>query len=238
MPRTIICEQCGAILNLPDHVEPGKRLKCPKCAKRFVVTQKDASSASTRPGEADAAATSTYELPTRAGKLDDLPFLPSGDGDLRDALDLPLSSTAAEKSISGSKSTTSDAAALFKDDAPRKKKPTGAAARAQARRCTRCGGVVPKGMSICATCGTDQDTGMRVGLDDDFAPPPPPRPTGPPLHVAILGLLCGLAGVVLSIVALIQSARVPPGVYQYGWMALGVVAGYGIFGAVDRKSVV
>lgn len=232
MPRTIICEQCGAILNLPDHVEPGKRLKCPKCSKRFVVTEKDASSASTRPGEVDAAATSTYELPKRPAVLDDLP-LPTAEGDLREALDLPLLSTDAEKSVSGGKSVASDAAALFKDDAPRKKKPTGAAARAQARRCTRCGGVVPKGMSICATCGTDQDTGMRVGLDDDYAPPPPPPPSGPPLLIAIPGMLCGLAGVVLSILALIQSVRVPPGMYQYGWMALGVVAGYGIYGAVQ-----
>jgi hypothetical protein len=159
--------------------------------------------------------------------------LPTGDGDHRDVLDLPLSSLAAEKSVGGSKAVASDAAALFKDDAPRKKKPTGAAARSQARRCTRCGGVVPKGMSICSTCGTDQDTGARVGLDDDFAPPPPPPPSGPPLHIAIPGMLCGLAGVVLSIVALIQSARVDPGLYQYAWMSLGVVAGYGIYGAVQ-----
>ena len=88
-------------------------------------------------------------------------------------------------------------------------------------------------MSICATCGTDQDTGLRVGLDDDFAPPPPPRPSGPPLHIAIPGMLCGLAGVVLSILSVIQSVRVPPGMYQYGWMALGVVAGYGVYGAVQ-----
>ena len=99
MPRTIICQQCGAILNLPTHIEPGKRLKCPKCATRFVVTEKDASSASTRPGEVDAATTSKFELPTRPTHVDDLP-LPTAEGDLREALDLPLSSAAAEKSVS------------------------------------------------------------------------------------------------------------------------------------------
>ena len=28
-------------------------------------------------------------------------------------------------------------------------------------------------------CGTDQETGLRVGLEDDLAPPPPPPPQGP-----------------------------------------------------------
>ncbi|MDR3620781.1 MAG: hypothetical protein P4L85_15625 [Paludisphaera borealis] len=233
MPRTIICQQCGAILNLPAHVEPGKRLKCPKCAKRFVITEQDASSASTRPGEVDAAATSTYELPKRPPSLDDLP-LPTAEGDLRDAFDLPLLSADAEKSVGAdSRGQAGDVAALFKDDAPRRKKPTGAAARAHARRCTRCGGVVPVGMSLCSSCGTDQETGKHFGLDDDFAPAAPPPPSGPPLHIAIPGMLCGLAGVVLAILALIQSVRVEPGMYQYGWMALGVVAGYGIYGAVQ-----
>ena len=34
---------------------------------------------------------------------------------------------------------------------------------------------------------------MRVGLEDDLAPPPPPRPTGPPIHIAVTGFLSGLA---------------------------------------------
>jgi hypothetical protein len=46
-------------------------------------------------------------------------------------------------------------------------------------------------------------------------------------------MLCGLAAGVLALLSVIQSVRVPPGVYQYGWMALGVVAGYGIYGAVQ-----
>jgi phage FluMu protein Com len=233
MPRTIICQQCGAVLNLPAHIEAGKRLKCPKCAKRFVVSEHDASSASTRPGEIDAAPTSTHDLAKPPAILDDLP-LPTAEGDLREALDLPLLSTEAEKSVSaGPRAAVGDAAALFKDDSPRRKKPTGAEARAHARRCSRCGGLVPVGMSLCSACGTDQDTGRFFGLDDDFAPPPPPPPTGPPLLIAIPGMLCGLAGAVLSVLALIQSVRVEAGVYQYGWLALGVVAGYGVYGAVQ-----
>jgi len=233
MPQTIICQQCGAVLNLPAHIEAGKKLKCPKCATRFVVSQRDASSASTRPGEVDAAPTSTYELPKHVASLDDLP-LPTAEGDLRESLGLPLLSTEAERSVtSTARVQVGDAAALFKDDVTRRRKPTGAEARARARRCSRCGGLVPVGMSLCSACGTDQDTGRHFGLEDDFAPPPPPPPSGPPLHIAIPGMLCGLAAVVLALLALIQSVRVEPGLYQYSWLALGVVAGYGIYGAVQ-----
>ena len=48
---------------------------------------------------------------------------------------------------------------------------------------------------------------MRVGLEDDLAPPPPPRPQGPPLHVAIVGGLCGTAGLILTLLGVIQSTR-------------------------------
>ncbi|WP_165249986.1 zinc-ribbon domain-containing protein [Paludisphaera soli] len=232
MPRTITCEQCRAVLNLPDQVPAGKRLKCPKCQHRFTVTPKDANSASTRPGEADAANTSTYELPKGLPNLDDLPS-PRAEGDLRDAFDLPMLAGEAEKSVGSPPAAIGDAAALFKDEPRRKKKPVGAEARAQARRCTRCHGSVPRGMSICPTCGTDQDTGMHVGLDDDLYPPPPPPPSGIPLHIAIPGMLCGLAGLILAILSLIQSVRVEAGVYQYGWLMLAVVAGYGVYGAAQ-----
>ncbi len=96
-----------------------------------------------------------------------------------------------------------------------------------------CGGVVPKGMSICVTCGVDQDTGMRVGLEDDFAPQAPARSTGPPLHIAIIGFLCGLAGILFLVAALVQSVRGEAGTTQYGWLCLAVVSGFGIFGAVQ-----
>ncbi|AMV39179.1 zinc-ribbon domain-containing protein [Planctomyces sp. SH-PL62] len=232
MPRTITCEQCKAVLNLPEQVPTGKRLKCPKCQHRFTVTQKDANSASTRPGEADAANTSTYEMPNGLPSLDDLPS-PRAEGDLRETFDLPLLAGEAEKSIGGGSAAIGDAAALFKEEPRRKKKPVGAEARSQARRCIRCHGSVPQGMSICPTCGTDQDSGMHVGLDDDLFPPPPPPPSGIPLLIAIPGMFCGLAGVLLTILSLVQSVRVEAGVYQYGWLMLAVVAGYGVYGAAQ-----
>src|SRR3954471_14598897 len=91
MPRTILCQQCGLVLNLPDSVRAGKRMKCPKCAHRFEVSQADASSASTFPGDADAATASSYEIRKLPPNLDDLP-LPSGGGggDLRNLFDLPM----------------------------------------------------------------------------------------------------------------------------------------------------
>jgi hypothetical protein len=74
---------------------------------------------------------------------------------------------------------------------------------------------------------------MMVGLHDDLTPPPPPRPTGVPLHIAIPGMFCGLAGGLMAILALVQSARTEEGVHRYGWLMLAVVAGYGVYGAVQ-----
>jgi len=154
------------------------------------------------------------------------------DHDLRDVFDSPLASAAAiERSVVSTQAAgLSDAEALFKDEPELRRKPKGAEARAQTRRCSRCGGIVPMGMSICVSCGVDQETGMRVGLDDDLAPAALTRSTGPPLHIAIIGLLCGLTSVVLLILALVQSARVEPGMTQYGWLCLALVAAIGIYG--------
>lgn len=74
---------------------------------------------------------------------------------------------------------------------------------------------------------------MMVGLEDDLTPPPPSRPTGTPLHIAIPGMFCALAGGVMAILSLVQSARVEESVYRYGWLMLAVVAGYGVYGAVQ-----
>lgn len=234
MPRSILCQNCGVVLNLPDRVTAGKRMKCPKCGHRFEVTEKDASSASTMPGVLDAASLTSRDFGKRPPSHDDLPIR-AGDHDLREMFDLPLGTAEQieRSAASDGRSLVSDAEALFRDDPVRKKKPKGAEARARARRCSHCGGLVPQGMSICVTCGTDQDTGMRVGLEDDLAPPPPPPSTGPPLHIAIVGLLCGLAGAVLLVVSLIQSVRVESGPSQYGWLCLALVSGFGIYGAVQ-----
>ncbi|MFO0890083.1 MAG: hypothetical protein U0790_13205 [Isosphaeraceae bacterium] len=233
MPRSILCQNCGVVLNLPQAVAVGKRMKCPKCGYRFVVSEKDASSELTAPGVADATSLTSADLARRPSH-DDLP-VPVGDHDLREMFDLPTG-TAEEierSAVPGKAAPLSDAAALFQDDPAGRRKPKGAEARSKARRCAQCGGLVPQGMSICAACGTDQDTGMRVDLDDDIAPTPVAAPSGPPLHITIVGLLCGLAAVALLIVALVQSARGEPGPVQYGWLCLAVVSGFGIYAAVQ-----
>src|SRR5262249_26560523 len=224
----------GIVLNLPDKVTAGKRMKCPKCAHRFEITDRDASSASTFPGVADAAIASSHELARRPPSRAELP-VPVADHDLRHLFDMPMGTGASvEKSAASSQQPAlSDAEALFQDDPVVKRKPKGAEARATTRRCRQCGSVVSQGMSICSFCGVDQDTGMRVGLEDDLAPPPAPPPSGPPLHIAITGYLCGLAGVVLLILSLIQSVRVPAGVFQYGWLCLALVSAFGIFSSVQ-----
>jgi len=209
-------------------------MKCPKCGYRFTITEKEASSVSTVPGVADAASLTSKDFGNRPPSHDDLPVRPGGH-DLRELFDLPLGTAedVERSAVSGSKPVLNDAEALFKDEPARKRKVRGAEARAQARRCSQCGGSVPQGMSICATCGTDQDTGLRVGLEDDLAPPPPPPASGPPLHIAIIGLLCGLTAVVLLVLSLVQSVRGEPGPAQYGWLCLSLVSGFGIYGAAQ-----
>jgi hypothetical protein len=97
----------------------------------------------------------------------------------------------------------------------------------------KCGGVVPQGMSICATCGTDQETGMRIGLEDDLAPPPPPPPEGPPFHITMIGGLCATGALILLLLAVIQSTRGESAVEHSAWLALAVVSGFGIYAAVQ-----
>ena len=125
-----------------------------------------------------------------------------------------------------------DVAGLF-EDRPAKRRPTAAEARSQARRCVTCGAGVPKGMSICTTCGTDQETGMRVGLADDLAPPPPPPPSGPPVHVSISGGLCITGSLILLVLAVIQSTKAVSSLELFSWLALGLVSGFAIYAAVQ-----
>jgi hypothetical protein len=222
------------ILNLPDHVAAGKRLKCPKCATRFVVSPDDASSLSTLPGQADAANTS-FDLEKRPPSREDLP-IPTSEGDLRDTFDLPLVSGGGREAERGEMSVgsvTADAAALFKDDGPSRRRPTAAEARARGRRCTHCGGGVPQGMSLCPTCGTDQESGMRVGLEDDLAPPPPPRPQGPPLHVAIVGGVCATGGLILTLLSVIQSTQSESSLQNYTCLVLALVSGFGVYACIQ-----
>jgi hypothetical protein len=39
MSQSIKCTHCGSVVKSPKPVEPGKKLKCPKCAKVFVVAE-------------------------------------------------------------------------------------------------------------------------------------------------------------------------------------------------------
>ncbi len=233
MPRTIQCKQCGVVLNLPPQVAAGKRLKCPKCATRFVVSEADASSLSTLPGAVDAAAATLYELQKRPPSQDELPNA-SSEGDLRETFELPLmSGRDVERGHAAQEPAIGDAAALFQDGGPTKRRVSAAEARSKARRCVHCGMGVPQGMSICPTCGTDQETGLRVGFDDDLIPPPPPRAKGPPLHIAIIGGLCGTAGLIMMLAGAIQSTKGQSSAENYTWLALAIVSAFGIFGCVQ-----
>ncbi len=233
MPRTIQCSECRVRLNLPAAVTPGQRLKCPRCGHKFVVSDAEASSASTLPGMVDAAETLSLPTPRRPPSADDLPA-PRAEGDLREAFDLPLvSAREAERSEMVSGSHTADAAALFADAGPSARRQSAAEARARGRRCTHCGGLVPQGMSICTTCGTDQETGMRVGLEDDLAPPPPPPSHGPPLHISIIGSFCVAAAVILLIIAIVKSVSEESQIQYFCWICLGLVSAFGIYAAVE-----
>jgi hypothetical protein len=221
-------------MNLPAGIKPGRRLKCPKCGNKFSVTEKDASSASTAPGVFDAAGDSLFDMQKNRVLPDDLP--PSlGAGDLRETFDLPLTSGSArdmERFAGDRGAQSADAAALF-DDRPARRKQTAAEARSQGRRCVTCGSGVPRGMSICSVCGTDQDTGLRVGLDDDLEPPAPQAPPGAPAHVSFTGVLIIAGSLLLLVLAIINAARTESSVGLLSWFALAMVSGYAIYAAIQ-----
>jgi hypothetical protein len=127
---------------------------------------------------------------------------------------------------------TADAAGLF-EDRPARRKPTAVELRSQGRRCRTCGSGVPKGMSICTVCGTDQESGMRVGLEDDLAPPAPPPAQGPPVHISIAGGLVVTGSLILLILAVIRSTRTESTIQLLSWLGLGLVSGYGIYASVQ-----
>ncbi len=232
MSRSIHCLHCGVLLNLPPQAA-GHRVRCPKCGGRFHVepqenAPKPASSAESTVRNAD----STFELSPKASSVE-LPVMPVSSGDLRDTFNVPMmteadTTPAAPKAKTAHAAHEADATALFEDKpAPRKKK-TGAEARAQARRCPTCGGVVPAGMSICQTCGLDLETGMRVGLDDDLSPPPAPKSDGLPIGMLIIGGLCFAASVASSIVATVLFFKKTPGVIYFVPVGL-----FGVYASVQ-----
>jgi hypothetical protein len=212
------------VLNIPEEAA-GKRLKCPKCGTKF-----HAEVAGTAAGisvhDAAPADPSSQEIRRGHGDVD----LPTAAGNLRETFDLPLlGELAAESQPKKAARPAGDALALF-DDGPKPsaKRPTGAEARAKARRCPTCGGHIPAGMSICQTCGLDLETGMRVGLDEDLAPPPPVQAVSLPLHVMLVGGICALGGALLAAFSTYQSFQGEP-----GWRWFVPVCGFAVFAAVQ-----
>jgi hypothetical protein len=236
MPQTIVCSNCGIALNLPSAVAPGKRLKCPKCAHRFVISEVDVSSASTAPGLADAFQTSLGEVPTNLPPLPDEIPTPRADKDLRETFDLSSIGAQDDPGLLPDLVTDKpigDVSALLAPETAPKRRKSSAEARSQARRCTSCQGFVPAGMSVCQVCGLDQETGVRVDLDEDLGPKAPPPLPGPPLHIAIIGGICGVGGIILILIALVVSLRQDSDVLKYGWLCLALVAGFGAFASYE-----
>ena len=142
--------------------------------------------------------------PGRDGSGGDLPALPTAGGDLRETFDLPMM-TGEDPTAGNGRGSAGGADLLFDDRPAAPKRKTGAEARAAARICAACGGFVPKGTSLCQNCGLDQDTGARVDLDDDLAPPPAPRSKPIPIASGVVGGLCLAGSAVAAVLALVQS---------------------------------
>jgi hypothetical protein len=167
--------------------------------------------------------------------------LPTGSGEVREVYAVPLLNEAGGGAKAATKAPTAagakpaaaskqvaDAHALF-DDGPKKpaRRPSAAEARSRARRCPTCGGVVPVGMSLCSTCGLDLETGTRVSLEDDLAPPAPRKPSLP-LPISILGGISFLGSVILTIATTLLWLRGFEGVQYFVPICL-----FGVFGAVQ-----
>lgn len=232
MPRTIQCPDCGVVLNVPE-AAAGRRLKCPKCGNRFAAdgaptpTPPPPPSASRPPiARRDPIAGSTLLLSTSGGHGDI--DLPTASGSLREQFDLPL--LGEDGPTSPVPAGAADPMGLFRDESPvGRRKPLPGDARSRDRRCPTCGSVVPRGMSLCATCGLDLDTGAQVDLMDDIdAVAGPRRSTAPPMGVVIVGGLAISTAVIFSIISLLQWQK-----GESGYVFLLLVCLFGIGAAVQ-----
>lgn len=202
MPHTIQCDHCGVVLNLPDHAG-GKRLKCPKCGHKFLVDADTGNYPTQERSDHDASPASSALLPQ--GRGDDA--MPTAAGDLRETFDLPLMTEASSTPATAARAQAADALALFEEKKPAPRRPSSAEARAKSRRCPTCGGVVPVGMSICASCGLDLESGSRVQLDDDLMPEAPVRHVSAPLPLTIIAISSLLGSAALGLYAASQWYR-------------------------------
>lgn len=252
MPDAVHCPNCDTVLRVPPEAS-GRRLKCPKCGTRFVPGGAiEPPSVSGRRDSGPRSGSAISAVPAQSSR--DLPpvsppqpkprkaapprvnlgpddYLPTVESDLRESFELPMlmdSDTESPASVPITAASTADVAGLFHHE-PRKKVSIGDA-RMKARRCPTCGSVVPAGMSLCATCQTDLDTGVRVNLDDALADvaPGPPRPKGIPLGIAIIGGISALVSLLLAVVSIIQYRNGLDGA-QF----LAVVCCFGVYASVQ-----
>lgn len=246
--RVVRCPNCSIELNLPESVL-GRRLKCPKCEAKFLApavgvipspSQFNADSSLYLPAKG-LGSSGSQELPSFGSNGSGAVELPTSLAPLRETFDLPmlddLDPTARPKAKAPAASGLADAAALFQDQPKSARKPKGAEARAQARRCSSCSSIVPAGMSLCSRCGLDLDTGQRHApleiYDDEM--PVAPRAAMPPVALLAVGSLCSIGFATLSVASLLQWSR---GVA--GAEFLLVVWLFGLFGGVQflrRKSI-
>jgi hypothetical protein len=195
-------------------------------------------------GPKKAARTSDFDLPSspapgpkKAARTSDFD-LPSSPGPLRDTFDLPLLDDTPRQGQAKAPAAA-DPMALYLDEPKSNRKLKGAEARAKARRCPDCGGVVGVGMSLCNTCGLDLDTGQRVApLDvfDDDEMPVAPREEMPPLGVLFVGSLAILVNLLLTVVSLVAYSKGQ----GTGMLCLMVVWFFGIYASVQflrRKAI-
>ena len=232
MPRTIQCPDCGVVLNVPE-AAVGRRLKCPKCGNKFAATGPPTPMPFQSPtspgasGEFNNASTIGRSPASGHGDFD----LPTAAGSLREQFDLPLLGEDRPPSRGPiAPAAEADPMALFKDDPPTaRRKPLPGDARSRARRCPTCGSVVPQGMSLCATCGLDLDTGTRVDLLEDIGTVAGPRRSAyPPMGVVMVG---GLSIAVAFIFAIISLIRWQKG--EAGYIFLLLVCAFGVYAAVQ-----
>jgi LSD1 subclass zinc finger protein len=230
MSQTTQCPNpsCRTVLNLPPGAL-GKRLKCPKCGTKFQSGTPESRPPSSEPGVAEAGPASTAIRATGYRHDDDA--LPVASGDLRETFDIPLMMDEDEIPRRPGRNNAPDPSSLFRDDPPSRRRPTGAAARSQPRRCS-CGGVVPAGMSLCSRCGLDLDTGLReeVAEDDEDlladAPTMSRRGAETPFGILVVGGVCFLASVLLAFFCLLK-------LHGLGALSFALVCVFGIAASIQ-----
>ena len=245
--RVVRCPHCSIELNLPESAL-GRRLKCPSCETKFTApdaqepTCAEEGSSLYLPTRG-AGSSGSVELPNLGGASGGDVELPQSLAPLRETFDLPLLSE--DDFPPQSKATKSPATGggaadpldLFKDEPKSNRKPKGAAARAQARRCSSCSTIVPAGMSLCSKCGLDLDTGKRhvpAEIFEDETPVAFRNPT-PPISVLLVGSLCSFGFLLLAFISLVQWSR-----GAQGAQFLLVIWLFGLYSGVQflrRKSI-